>query len=203
MTGQEAFESFKLYNALRLHFTTAKYDFIKFRGKTKVDARQFDKRPDGFFFHKLWKRYGDELKLFYVSAFINDCPKWVGELLGEEYHQQFNEMLKRHQSLSKVFSDDVKIIVDLMEEKGVSFRELLVADGANMPMIVRLHEQDFISLETLVIINRLTKMTDKCDCPHPFWEDKKLLLTKYQPFVNVSKLGKFASMLKEGIDKLG
>lgn len=199
MSGQEAFNSYKLYNALRLHFTTKSYDFIKFRGKTKVDARKFDQRPDRFFYYKLWARHKNELELFYISVFINGSVKWVGELLGEEYHTQFNEMLKRHQALSKVFSDDVKTIVDLMEDRDVSFKQLLVADGANMPMIVRLQEQDFISLETLVIINRLTKMTDKCDCPHPFWEDKKLLITKYEPFVKVGKLGRFASILKDGL----
>lgn len=199
MTGQEAFNSYKLYNALRLHFTTKSYDFIKFRGKTKVDARKFDKRPDRYFYYKLWARYEDELKLFYISVFINGSVKWVGELLGEEHHAQFNEMLKRHQSLSKIFSDDVKTIVDLMDDRGVSFKQLLIADGANLPMIIRLYEQEFISLESLVIINRLTKMTDKCDCPHPFWEDKKLLITKYEPFVDVGKLGRFASILKDGL----
>lgn len=202
MTGQEAFESFKLFHAIRLHFTSKSYDFVKFRGKTKVTAKSFDKRHDTYFFYKLWKRYKDELKLFYVSVFINGGCSWAGELLDDKYHTQFNEMLKRQQSLTKVFSDDVKTIVDFLEERELEFSDLIKPDGGNMPMVVRLCNQGFISIETLTIINRLTKMSDRCSCYHPGWDGQKLLLTKYVHFVDVSDLGKFAKILKDGIDVL-
>lgn len=201
----EAFESYKLFTALTQHFTTAKYDFIKFRGKSYADkhARQFDKRGDRFFYYKVWSRYKEELKGFYISVLIEGDKVWIGDLLDDKYHTQYNDWLKRQQSITKVFKDDVETIVEFMSERELSFKDMLVADGTKMPMVVRLQEQKFISIETLVIINRLTKITEKCECSHPFWSDKKLLLTKYQPFVKVSKLGKFASMLKDGIDKLG
>ena len=39
-----AFESYKMYVALKLHFTTDSYDYFKFNGKTRVSETNFEKR---------------------------------------------------------------------------------------------------------------------------------------------------------------
>ncbi len=198
----DAFESYKLHTALKLHFTSPKYDYVKFKGKVKADARKFDVKRDRFFYYKVWARYKKELKDFYVAVFASGEPHWIGDLLDDKYNKIYNEWLKRKQALTKCFTDDVAVIVDFMDERNISFKDLLTG-GDELPMIIRLYQQEYICLETVVIINRLTKMTDKCHSSHPFWGDTKLLLTKYQSFVSVSKLGKFASILRDGIDKLG
>jgi len=199
----EAFESYKLYHALKLHFTTKNYDFIKFRGKAKAfsDARKFDARNDKYFYYRLSARYKSELKEFYISVFANGDDCWIGDLLGDKYHRQFNEWLARKQAFTKMFTDDVNTIVEFMEERDKSFKELLLPDGNNLPIIMRLGEQGFISTETIIVINRLTHFVEKGDNKHPFWKDKKLLITKYNPFVEVNEIGNLASILKEGIDK--
>lgn len=198
----EAFESYKLHTALKLHFTTPKYDFVKFKGKVKADARKFDQKRDRFFYYKVWARYKKELKDFYIAVFSAGESHWIGDLLSDKYDKIYNDWLKRNQALTQHFRNDVEVICDFMDEKDLSFKDLLLG-GDDLPVIVRLYQQDFICLETVVIINRLTKMTDKCHSTHPFWDDAKLLLTKYQSFVKVSKLGQFASILRDGIDKLG
>lgn len=201
--GSEAFDSFKLHTALKQHFTTSKYDYFKYRGKSYADkqARQFDQRRDRFFFYKVWSRYKDDLKGFYVSVFSGGDDPWIGDLLDDKYNAQYQEWLKRKQSIGKIFENDVDTIVEFLIEYNLEFKQLLIPNGSKMPKIIQLEEQGFISLETVVIINQLTNFVDKVQCDHPFWNDKQLLLTKYQPFVGVSKLGRFASMLKDGIDK--
>lgn len=201
----EAFDSYKLHTALKQHFTTKKYDFFKYRGKSYADkhAKQFDQRPDRFFFYKVWSRYKNDLKDFYVSVFSSGDDPWVGDLLDGKYDSQYNEWLKRKQSIRKIFSDDVDTLIEFLIEYNLEFKNLLVPNGTKMPKIIQLEEQKYISQETVVIINQLTHFVDKVECQHPFWNDKQLLLTKYQPFVGVSKLGWFASTLKDGIDKLG
>ena len=39
-----AFESYKMYVALKLHFTTDSYDYFKFNGKTRVSETNFEKK---------------------------------------------------------------------------------------------------------------------------------------------------------------
>ena len=66
----DPFESYKLYNALKLHFET-NYDAIKYNFKSNVTPQSFFKRKDKYFFAKLAKKYNGELKEFYVSQLIN------------------------------------------------------------------------------------------------------------------------------------
>ena len=39
-----AFESYKMYVALKLHFTTDSYDYFKFNGKTRVSETNFEEK---------------------------------------------------------------------------------------------------------------------------------------------------------------
>jgi len=202
--AEEAFNSYELFNSLKLHFTNKKYDYFKYKGKTLAGkyASRFDKQKDRKVYHNLWAKYKTELKGFYISVIISGDVPWAGSLLTEKYHDQYNDWVKRQHSLQNIFKNDVDTIVEFMIEYGLDFKTIIMPNGNTLPKIIQLEEQDFISLETVVIINRLTNFVNKGDCKHPTWSDKQLLLTRYQPFVKVSKLGRFASMLKDGIDKL-
>ena len=52
MTDSTGFAAFALYNALKLHFTSDSYDFIKYHGKTNVSTQTFMKRKDKYSFYK-------------------------------------------------------------------------------------------------------------------------------------------------------
>ena len=66
-----AFESYKMYVALKLHFTTDSYDYFKFNGKTRVTETNFEKRKDRYFFKKLTNRKkDDEILPYFVSNTI-------------------------------------------------------------------------------------------------------------------------------------
>ena len=49
MTG---YETFSLYQALKLHFTQESYDFFKYNGKTNVSVTTFENRKDKYHFYK-------------------------------------------------------------------------------------------------------------------------------------------------------
>ena len=49
----DPFESYKLYNALKLHFETDSYDAVKYNFKTSVKPQSFFKRKDKYFFAKI------------------------------------------------------------------------------------------------------------------------------------------------------
>ena len=77
----EAFDAYKTYLAIRLHFQSPNYDFVKYNGEIKCTKDSFMKRNDRYFFHKLSKRYNrPEYQDFLVANFVTEDsvnPKWL------------------------------------------------------------------------------------------------------------------------------
>ena len=57
MTGYEAFT---IYNALKLHFTNEKYDYFKYKAKSRVTIDSFERRKDKYYFYKLSRQKREE-----------------------------------------------------------------------------------------------------------------------------------------------
>ena len=71
-----------MYLAIRLHFQSPNYDFVKYNGEIKCSRDSFMKRNDRYFFHKLAKRYNNrpEYQDFLVANFVTEDsvnPKWL------------------------------------------------------------------------------------------------------------------------------
>ena len=73
----DPFESYKLYNALKLHFESD-YDAIKYNFKSNVTPNSFFKRRDKYFFAKIARNQKDLLN-YYVFNFIEDV-KYIGDM---------------------------------------------------------------------------------------------------------------------------
>ena len=67
MTG---FEVYKVYLALKQHFTKQEYDYFKYHGKVRANENSFEQRRDRYFFKKLATSYSASEKdqLFYKTA---------------------------------------------------------------------------------------------------------------------------------------
>ena len=177
----DPFESYKLYNALKLHFET-NYDAIKYNFKSNVTPQSFFKRKDKYFFAKLAKKYNGELKEFYVSQFIN-TEKYVGDMMDSEAEQNYMKYKKIKESIHRVFSVDINRI----GEENVPFDNLFKAVDGQHPLVVKLWMQEEISLETVVILNSIFGFIDresKNISDTIIWPDTRRLIEKYTPFVN-------------------
>jgi len=194
----DPFESYKLYNALKLHFETDSYDAIKYHFKTSIKPTSFFKRKDKFFFAKLAKTYENELKEFYIANFKNDV-KYVGDMLNEGGERYYRDHKKIMESLTYQFQTDINKLYDM----DVPFDSLLEADKNNHPLIIKLWMQDEILLETVVILDSLLgfverenkKITDTI-----IWPDIYRKIMKYKPFVKFDR-DKCLSLLKETFTK--
>jgi len=181
----DPFESYKLYNALKLHFETDGYDAIKYHFKTSVKPTSFFKRKDKFFFAKLAKTYESELKEFYIANFKNDV-KYVGDMLNEGGERYYRDHKKIMESLTYQFQTDINKLNDM----DVSFDSLLEAEENNHPLIIKLWMQDEILLETIVILDSILgfverenkKITDTI-----IWPDIYRKIMKYKPFVKFDR----------------
>jgi len=194
----DPFESYKLYNALKLHFETDGYDAIKYHFKTSVKPTSFFKRKDKFFFAKLAKTYESELKEFYIANFKNDV-KYVGDMLNEGGERYYKDHKKIMESLTYQFQTDINKLNDM----DVSFDSLLEAEDNNHPLIIKLWMQDEILLETIVILDSILgfverenkKITDTI-----IWPDIYRKIMKYKPFVKFDR-NKCLNLLKDTFTK--
>jgi hypothetical protein len=194
----DPFESYKLYNALKLHFETDGYDAIKYHFKTSVKPTSFFKRKDKFFFAKLAKTYENELKEFYIANFKNDV-KYVGDMLNEGGERYYRDHKKIMESLTYQFQTDINKLNDM----DVSFDSLLEAEDNNHPLIIKLWMQEEIVLETVVILDSILgfverenkKITDTI-----IWPDIYRKIMKYKPFVKFDR-DKCLNLLKETFTK--
>ena len=161
----DPFDSYKLYNALKLHFETEAYDCIKYNFHTTISAASFFKRRDKYFFAKLAKTYNNNLKHFYVSQFINDV-----------------KYRKTHEALSRVFEKDINTLSDN------DFDTLLESKDNQIPRVIQKWMEGDITLETLVVLNSLTGFVKKEGnniTETIIWPDISRKICKYSPFVRV------------------
>ncbi|NDB80683.1 hypothetical protein EB155_12550 [archaeon] len=194
----DPFESYKLYNALKLHFESDSYDALKYNFKTSVKPTSFFKRKDKYFFAKLAKTYERDLREFYIANFKNDV-KYVGDMLNEGGERYYRDHKKIMESLSYQFENDINKLSDM----DISFDSLLEAEENNHPLIIRLWMQGDILLETVVILDAITgfierenkKITDTI-----IWPDIYRKIMKYKPFVKFNK-DKSIDLLKKTFTK--
>ena len=180
----DPFESYKLYNALKLHFETG-YDAVKYNFKSNVTPQSFFKRKDKYFFAKLAKKYNGNLKDFYISQFINE-QSYVGDMMDSEAERYYSTYKKIKESIHRVFSIDINNMSDL----NADFDKFFLSENGQQPYIVQLWMQEEISLETVVILNSIfgfiqienSKVLDTI-----VWPDNKRMIDKYTPFVNFDK----------------
>ena len=182
--SSDPFESYQLYNALKLHFETG-YDAVKYNFKSNVTPKSFFKRKDKYFFAKLAKKYNGELKDFYVSQFIN-TETYVGDMMDNDAEEHYARYKRIKESIHRVFSVDI----NRLAEENVQFDMLFKAVDGQHPLIVKLWMQEEISLETVVILNSIfgfISRESKNISDTIIWPDMKRLIEKYEPFVNFNR----------------
>jgi hypothetical protein len=181
----DPFESYKLYNALKLHFESDSYDAVKYNFKSNVSSKSFFKRKDKFFFAKLAKHHGKELKMYFVSNFINDVS-YVGDMINEDGEKNFMKMKKFHESLHYSFEKDINTLGNYIDVNAYNFDTILESKDGQHPIVIKLWLQDEIQLETIVILNAILGFIDresKNITETIMWPSIKRKVTKYEPFI--------------------
>src|SRR6266550_6452664 len=140
-----SFEAFALYNALKLHFSSKTYDFLKYHGKTRVNRNAFDKRRDCYQFQKLSKM--PNLQEFLISNFASARRiAWVGDLLDQKAFEIHTQRLKRIQSLSYGVKRDLEFL-------DPNIHNNLRVNSGSHPLLLTAALRSEISIETVIILN--------------------------------------------------
>ena len=196
MLKVQPFDTYKAYLGLKNHFTKEKYDYVKYCGKSRASIESFYKRKDRFFFEKISRQKNDdEVKDFFVANFVscNDPQSlWVGEIMrnGEDNYINWK---RRTQSLSYVFKEEVENIFS-----GKDFDKMFEVKGTTHPQIIKEHLQENISLETLIILEKILGFKKNFDkkLDDPVWKFLSMRMKKYNSFLNINVL-QYRKLLKQ------
>lgn len=176
------FEAYKLYVSLKNHFSNKSYDYFKYNGKNKLKVSSFEKRNDKVFFLKLAKH--SDLLNFLVSNFSQNEKLWIRDLAySEEAENTYKDWIKRKQSLSYVFKQDLNKLDD-------DFNKNFTIEENEHPLLLRLFLGKEISIETICLLLEFSgaiKHWNKKLEYDPLWESVKLKLVKYAPFIECDK----------------
>lgn len=179
MTG---FECYKEYVALKSHFTEPAYDYFKYQGKIKLNLNTFQKRKDKVFFEKLAKH--SDLKNFLLANFVNNEKAWVRNLAyNEEAEKVYKEWLKKTQSLSYTFKEDLNKLNE-------DFDSNFVCKDNEHPVLLRKFLGKEICIETVCLLLEFSGALKHWNSKmkHDLvWDSLKLKFEKYVPFLRCDK----------------
>lgn len=173
------FDVYRMYIALKMHFTSPTYDFVKYKGRVNLKFENFEKRKDIFHFKRITK-LGDEsaIKKYFIANLIENKDFWIGDFeLGKS---NYYKHLSRLESLSYNFKNELNVL-DKDLPKNIE------CNGSTYPKLLNLYfnSSKKISLETLIILLDLLKVKDYFDSnigDDVFWKSTSFLIEKYRPF---------------------
>lgn len=185
----EPYDVYRSYLALKLHFTTDQYDVIKQQGRVRASKQAFFKRTDLFSIKKIANDYSDkEIVDFLVANFVSG-DRWGG-VFDSEAKNTYLAWKKRIESITYTFQADLDKIAFEAEKIGATYYSFFMSINGQLPKIVNMYLRQAISIETLVILNKLNNYTDELDLrlsDNIIWPDVSRLIKKYSPFLNINQ----------------
>jgi len=196
------FEVYKIYLAIKLHFTSKKqsYDFHKHLGRTTARLETFTKRRDRYFFHKLSKSYNNSTIVdYFLSNFVSNTNLWVGDIIGKTGDDQYKQWSKKIEALHYYYEQDIDYIL----ERKIEFDDIFNSKDGQHPPIVKMFLAKKINFETVLILDDIlsfSKQLNKSISEKVLWPKLYDRMIRYRPFLkyNVTKYKKsLRNKLKE------
>lgn len=173
-------EVLQLYTALKLHFSSPSYDYVKYQGKLK-NPPDFRKRKDKQFF--AWLSQKSDPKGMLIANLSKDPSMWIGNILQDKAKGIYEDWKRRQESLSYTFTNEIDTACE-------DFPAYFIVKEGQHPHLLKLYLQNEVSIETLTILNEFVPFISIWDdkLKHdPVWSSVRIPLMKYKSFVNFDK----------------
>lgn len=195
MAHLTGYGAYRLFLAIRVHFTQEKYNFFERNGKTNANKEAYQKRNDRYFFEVLAKDYDAEtLRDLYVSNIL-EGRIYVTDYLDDTAKNTLYEYQKKQSALTYNFGNDLDVIL----EKPHRFRTY----EDQYPEILLLLLQKKITLESFTILNDILHFSDKYDKHYNediIWPKISLKIRKYRPFLRYD-ITKVKEIIKQKVEQ--
>ena len=183
------FEVYRYYLALRLHFTTDQYDVIKQKGRVRASEKSFLMRKDLLSIRKVADTYSDKDVVDFLVANFVSGDRWGG-IFDSESKDRYLLWKRRIESMSYTFKKDISYLNTQMIKQGKEFKDCLIGGKNEHPFILKSFFRNSISIETLVILNKIYDYVPLFDTAYRddlMWPDLSRVIKKYLPFLNIKK----------------
>ena len=177
----EPIDVYLMYCAMKAHFGKGDYDFVTYKGKTRIKRDTFYKRKDRSFFVKLSRKYKTEQEIqnYFVSNFIKDKKGYIANFNDENYESW---KLKR-QGFFDMFEVEMKPLVE-------AFEDLFTVTNGQHPKLMREFLGGRVSLETVIILDELVNFGpdwDRALKDDIIWNDLNNLIDNYERFLTIDQ----------------
>jgi hypothetical protein len=186
----DGFKAYRYYLALKLHFTSEKFNVFENRGNVKGSREAFEARNDRYIFEKMARKIGNDRDIiqFFVANFAYGNESAI--YAGQEADDNLAEWNKRKQSITKIFIDDLASLLTYVEINKLPTSSIFDFNFNEYPAALRLFLGGKISIETLVIVNELDHIVEHwLDNPtvQHIWSNELLRIKKLIGFVKYDK----------------
>lgn len=203
----DGFKAYKYYMAIKLHFTRDSFNVFKNRGVVKGTREAFNARNDRYMFERLARKFpvDKDIIQFFVANFAYGNESAVYS--GEESDTLYMEWLKRKQSITKVFTDDLNTILMDAYKKKLKEEAIINFTSNEYPTILNLYLGKQIGIETVSILNDIDNMVTQWknnDAVVLLWENELRRIEKVSGFIKYesSRLMPIYKSFREEIKEL-
>ena len=166
---------------MKAHFGKSDYDFVTYRGKTRIKRDTFYKRKDRSFFVRLARKYKTEQEIqnYFVANFIKDKKGYIANFNDENYESW---KMKR-QGFFDLFEVEMKPLVD-------AFEDLFKIENGQHPKLMKEFLGGRVSLETIIILDELVGYGPQWDTElgdDIIWIDLNNLMNNYKRFLTIDQ----------------
>ena len=187
----DGFKAYRYYLAIKLHFTTDKFNVFENRGNVRGTREAFNARNDRYIFEKLANKMPNDRDIiqFFAANFAYGKDTSIYE--GKEADDNYLLWRKRKESISKVFVDDLTAILHTIEVNRLKHSAIFEFTDNEYPVALKMFLGGKISIESLRIIDDFTGIIEKWK-DHPsvkyIWDDEFRRITKLTGFVKYDKI---------------
>ena len=143
------YDAFREWFAIKAHFTSMKYDYVKNQGKTPNNSvADYEASRYRNHFIRVANHYSP--KWLMISTLVDKPEAWITDTRSEKAEELLTERLAKVQALKYTFTQELKLLKD-------DFVSNIRYDTGEHPYVVRLYLGGKISIETLTIFCSLTK----------------------------------------------
>lgn len=190
------FSAFRYYLAVKLHFSNDKFSVFENNGNVKYSMETFNARNDRFIFDKLTRKFdaAKDIIQFYVANFAYGNDNFIYAI--EEADQYYAEWIKRKESITKIFHDDLSKVQLEIEKYAYTMDHVFTNKDGNFPVILKLYLGKVITIETMSILNARKPIIQE-------WkQDPNITLVFEQDLRRIEKLIGFIKYDAAKIDKI-
>lgn len=189
----DGFKAYKYYMAIKLHFTTKKYNVFENRGHVKGTRDTFNSRNDRYIFEKIAQKHTEDKDIiqFFVSnfAYANETAIYANG----EAEELYSEWKRRKESITKIFIDDLANVINYCEVHKFNKESIFSSVNGELPVLLNLFISSKVTVETLRMIDDVYPFIDQ-------WEnDSTIKIVLGDGLLRIQKLKGF---VKYDLDKI-